>query len=193
MTTEHLIEKAAKAMVALAPGETWEDCDQNWYLRDARAAFAVFEEAHTPTNDEREALRRAIASVLWNAGNYPDRVQAALLGQSVAPLVMLVHDAVLAVGFRLPEVPNPSTDLHVDHHDDELTRERDHYGIDPESSAEYDARLGDGDREDPEPQGEPSDAQVQAALDVFYRAEPGTRVARMRAALRAAAEAGVPR
>lgn len=56
-----------------------------------------------PTDDEREAMRRAVASVLWNAGNYPETVQARLLGQSVAPLVAKVTDALHAAGFRRPE------------------------------------------------------------------------------------------
>lgn len=46
----------------------------------------------------------------------------------------------------------------------------------------------------PEPQGEPSDAQVQAALDAYFDPEKpnwrGELAGRMRAALRAAAEAG---
>jgi hypothetical protein len=49
----------------------------------------------------------------------------------------------LAAGLRRTEVPEPSAE-------DDL-------------NAEYDARLGDGDRDDPEPQGEPSDAQTERA------------------------------
>lgn len=108
MSREELIEKAAKAIAAFTAPEGWSA-----FRGEAEAALAVFEEAHAPTDDDWEVLRRAIASVLWNAGNYPDRVQAALLGQSVAPLVMLVHDAVLAAGFRRPVSPEPITEEQI--------------------------------------------------------------------------------
>ena len=45
MNREELIEEAAKAMVAASGDETWEDCDQAWYLAHARVAFAMFEKA----------------------------------------------------------------------------------------------------------------------------------------------------
>ena len=49
MKREELIEEAAKAMAERVPGQTWEDCDQAWYLAHARVAFAVFEKAQAPT------------------------------------------------------------------------------------------------------------------------------------------------
>lgn len=57
---EKLIEEAARAM---ANGEHitlgWHghsEDEQDWYRKDAAIALAVFEKAHIPTGDEREAL-----------------------------------------------------------------------------------------------------------------------------------------
>lgn len=84
-------------------------------------ALEAAEKAHTPTDDEREALANLV-----QLGFVTDWYEAA--------------DRVLAAGFRRSEGPRDHQD---DPHDDELTRERDHHGIDPE------------------PQGEPSDSQEQ--------------------------------
>lgn len=98
-----------------------------------------------------------------------------LLGPILYLPISVIRDNILAAGFRRPEVPEPSAE-------DDL-------------NAEYDARLGDGDRDDPEPQGEPSDAQVLAALDAFFQGQSSNlsefgavSVKGMRAALRAAGE-----
>lgn len=54
---EKLIEEAAKAIMEASHGEgEWEFrelIEEELYLRRARAALAVFEKAHTPTDDER--------------------------------------------------------------------------------------------------------------------------------------------
>lgn len=66
MTNEKLIEEAAKAIQALDfpdHGIGWDESTE-YYRESARAALAVFEKAHTPTDDEREALRVA-SPVTW--------------------------------------------------------------------------------------------------------------------------------
>lgn len=211
MTTEQLIEKTFEDEWYRLDGVT----EPERHRRALRAALAVFEEAHTPTNDERDGLRRAIASVLWNAGNYPDRVQAALLGQSVAPLVTLVHDAVLAAGFRR-SVSSESSDESVpcpecgeprpfgldfmclDCNGVRYVSENDWYahhgcGFEEEWKYQWEAREAiDKHRAScdwPEPQAEPSDAQVEAALQALGHSRSGVTPPNMRAALRAASEA----
>lgn len=44
----------------------------------------------------RETAARAAGAVLWNVSNYPERTQAAMLGQDTGPLRDKVTDAVLA-------------------------------------------------------------------------------------------------
>ena len=51
-------------------------------------------------NTKDHALTTAVQSVLWNASNYPRRVQPYILGESVAPLSGKVADAILAAGYR---------------------------------------------------------------------------------------------
>lgn len=65
MTNDKLIEEAAKALY-------FEDCgvaalgdDAEPFREMARAAFAVFEKAHAPTDDEREALARVSEWADW--------------------------------------------------------------------------------------------------------------------------------
>ena len=53
-----------------------------------------------PSADTREALRVAIGSVTSNASNFPEKVQARLLGQDMAPLTEKLVDAV--VGAVIP-------------------------------------------------------------------------------------------
>ena len=78
MTNERLIEEAAKAIADLqnfaAPG--------SFERRQARAALAVFEKAHTPTDDEREVLTeiRALAEshrIQGHDGFRPDHMEQA--------------------------------------------------------------------------------------------------------------------
>lgn len=49
-----------------------------------------------PVTIDREALRRAIQGVLWNASNFPAKVVPHMLGQDVGPLTKRVTDAVIA-------------------------------------------------------------------------------------------------
>lgn len=144
----------------------------------ARAGFVrgyivATEKAHTPTDDEREATETAIRlSLRFDLGWSPDeaRTLGAVLAEPVATRI---------TGFRRTEAPEPSAEPLRDHQDDELTRERDHHGIDPE------------------PKGEPSDAQVLAAVDAFMASQlesedgPSLVHKNMAAALRAAGVGGV--
>lgn len=50
-----------------------------------------------PKPNLRHVIESAVGSVLWNVSNYPERVQARLLGQDTVPLRDKVVDAVLAV------------------------------------------------------------------------------------------------
>ena len=62
-----------------------------------RAVQAALDAAKAePVTIERESLRSAILGVLWNASNYPEKVQARLLGQDMGPLTDRVTDAVIA-------------------------------------------------------------------------------------------------
>ena len=45
-------------------------------------------------------LDRAIGEVLFNVMNYPEAVQAGMLGQNTRPLTEKLIDAVLAAGYR---------------------------------------------------------------------------------------------
>ena len=93
---EQLIEKAAKAILDEAGVLPSERYDEMWELarRDARAALAVFEEANTPTDDEREAL----ADVL------DDCLQSLTDTRGICyPLA----DAALAAGFHRTEQGEP--------------------------------------------------------------------------------------
>lgn len=67
--------------------------ESTWCL-DARDWRVV--KAAEPRPDVAETVRAAVGSVLWNASNYPERVQARMLGQDTAPLRDKVTDAVLA-------------------------------------------------------------------------------------------------
>lgn len=54
----------------------------------------------TASDEDRAALESAVGSVLFNAMNFPERVQARLLGQDMKPLNEKLTDAILAAGFR---------------------------------------------------------------------------------------------
>jgi hypothetical protein len=51
-------------------------------------------------NSEHDALHSAIGGVLFNVMNFPEKVQARLLGQDMGPLREKLADAVLAAGYR---------------------------------------------------------------------------------------------
>lgn len=160
--------------------------------------FPEFEKAHTPTDDDREALAEVI-EVLDTHGQWP---------------VDRITDAILAAGFRRSE-PEPSVETEDEMHTRGATSfDCDRCGQDPEDCYCGDEPQGErfadhSERYVPkrpkEPQGEPSDAQVHAAavaLDpsawepgpnyqsqTFSRARDAS-LDRARAALRAAGEAG---
>lgn len=55
MTSEEVIEEAAKIIYQNHSERNWGEADYSeriWALGTARAAFAVFEKAHAPTDDE---------------------------------------------------------------------------------------------------------------------------------------------
>ncbi|QOC59431.1 hypothetical protein SEA_LIFES_108 [Microbacterium phage Lifes] len=181
MTNERLIEEAAKA-VEKVPYHAWHDVTRAGAREIARATLAVFEKAHTPTDDEREAEVKSYSG--WDAdevARYP-RVAADVIEQLRTRLLD---------EFRRAEVPEQSAECPK-------------CGVrvaDQTPSTFYthhDETCG-GALE--EPQGEPSDAQVTAALHALYAVQhphsaPGGLsdygdevVSAMRAALRAAQEA----
>lgn len=92
MTNRKMIEEAAQAILGV------EGCLGTARAQQfALAALAVFEKAHTPTDDEREALN----TLYWT---HPDGHTTGLTPDAI--------EAVLAAGFRRSEVPEPSTDTH---------------------------------------------------------------------------------
>ena len=107
MTAEHLIEEAAKAMfyANMPPTMNRDQWDALWpegdtrtaYTALSRAAWAVFEEARTPTKDEREALAKLIEDI--DSGW--------LMGEARNPYPSeMAHELIrLGVGFRRSEVP----------------------------------------------------------------------------------------
>ncbi len=146
-------------------------------LRRARADLAVFEATHTPTDDER-AIFEAIADRLGEhsqAQNY----EIADSGEYETKLRGPIDVEVLAerlvptvAGFRRSSVQEPSA-----------------------TDEEYDARLGDGDRDDPEPQGEPSEEETKAleAVRRWTRSSgPGVRVLRVLLSMAERAVQGEP-
>ena len=67
MTDDRLIEEAAKAIYETGVSSNFEDAaewEREIALEEARAALAVFEKAHAPTDDEREALLSALDRLL---------------------------------------------------------------------------------------------------------------------------------
>lgn len=57
--------------------------------------------------EDREALDIAVMTVLTNVMNFPEKVQARLLGQDMRPLGSRVIDAVLDAGFHSTPAPTP--------------------------------------------------------------------------------------
>lgn len=141
-------------------------------------------EAHTPTDDEREALR--IAGLDARQAAYRHERENWWFDHETAPDVATNAwfrgwDAAVAAGFRRSEVPEPSAEPTCEH------------GSPLSALCDYAARYASGETDDAEPkhaaQGEPSDAQVLAAMEAYaeYRESDGPGDA-MRAALRAAGE-----
>lgn len=126
---------------------------------------ALIEQAHTPTDDEREILTR----IIHDETGEPEEESG------------FVADAILAAGFRRPVQGEPCGVL---------------------STPEHNAWV-QGWNAAVEAQGEPSDAQVLAALNAYYEPDryPGQTLSdwsegstrAMRAALRAAFQEGESR
>lgn len=87
-SNEGLIQEAAKAMYEIHRDEGWTYADL------AAAAFAVFEQAHTPTGDEREAPEYRLAYVV------EDAVPTSEFPSWRFRYSRRIADAVLAAGFR---------------------------------------------------------------------------------------------
>lgn len=106
---EALIKKAAQAIRLAYAKEMYTGMG---FESAAEAAFAVFEEAHTPTDDEREALARLFdghwmtlhgkCACGWVHPQYGSR--------SLDPIYVRQHlaDAVLDAGFRRPVQAEPT-------------------------------------------------------------------------------------
>lgn len=178
---EELIEKAAKAIIDVQyPSIGWRTLSEDareFRRKQARAALAVFEEQQKPTEDEREALARLFdghwmtplgkCACGWVHPQYGSR--------HLDPLYVRQHlaDAVAAAGFRRPVSPEPSAD--EDEIDPEICKGCDEY--DPHALCMVAA---------PEPQAEPTDAQVRAAAESLAHSAGYVPEPMVRAALRAA-------
>ncbi|QEA30407.1 hypothetical protein FGL91_18750 [Microbacterium sp. CBA3102] len=174
---EKLIWEAAKAMHGddIDKGRAGDDYTSmnletlDWYRDNARAALAVFEKAHTPTDDEREAWRDEAIR------RYPHAEVAKYMRQALQNA--FIEGAKFATGFRRTEVPEPSTEpdaLCGDwpapcNCDDPVT----HDGSVPASIVQSE-------------RAEPSDAQVQAACRAWSANAHLRAGEAMRAALSAA-------
>lgn len=104
MTHEEMIEEARKAVHAAIPGsgpyDSWLPARSlgSDFLGDiAKAAFAVFEKAQAPTDDEREEIVRVI-------GGHVDLPVSSRL---------VIARSILAAGFRRPTQTEP-TDAQVE-------------------------------------------------------------------------------
>ncbi|WP_312672853.1 hypothetical protein [Microbacterium sp.] len=157
-------------MGALGPEEFTD------YVRGlAVTAAKVLEEAHTPTDDEREALEQAVLDGL-NAHHAQSTMDPTLIEERVS-------DSVWAAGFRRSEVPEPSaTGLRQMQYDDgswSRTLEGEPVsGENDEARADvFEAHMSSNAQAVRElMQGEPSDAQVEHmrralnAADIDYSA-----------------------
>lgn len=97
---EKLIEEAAEAMLDAAREllgvETIGERPREMTREYARRAFAVFEKAHTPTDDKREALLRDLYSLRgWSGGDVVRRIE--IIDRAMAAL-------------RRTEVPEPGAE-----------------------------------------------------------------------------------
>lgn len=215
MDKEKLIEEAAQAiwMVRYGTRVGWTEAPEDWRTRiapqtedeiqrEAEAALAVFEKAHTPTDNEQEALARTI--YLWDVAESVSSTAWEDLLDTQRDVWLEGADFVIAAGFRRSEVPEPSAEgpafiAIMPSSPETSKRWYSMYcrecGVE-EMMAETadDPRLierRDAHNRVIHPQGEPSDADLDAAraeiaARMNYKVEP-TRDA-MRAALRAANE-----
>lgn len=177
MTDEKLIEDAKRVM-AEADGQDVKRMDAHtlefMYGGQARAALAVFEKAHTPTDDEREVHRRVID--LWFANWRSIGKVSPALEVAIDSLEGMVSDA-LDAGSQRSEVPEPSAgekiewpdhwttnekirDLHARWHDQagNLIEVCGWEGCEFWEAAKFTLRMADVRVIGREPQDEPSDA-----------------------------------
>lgn len=136
-------------------------------------ALEAAEKAHTPTDGERGAL----ATAVLEASVWPEKVMRAPSGSEFAFVDRLLASGVW--GFRHTEVPEPTAE-------DQGPAANCAYCVGAGGYEDHDGTWVECSCQRPEPQGEPSDAQVDAARRAWmaaYRREPRER---MRAALRAA-------
>lgn len=73
-----------------------EGVREDWYAEEVPAIMAALATQPTPAPVDADAVERAVGGVLFNAMNFPPRVQALMLAQDVGPLRRKVVDAVLA-------------------------------------------------------------------------------------------------
>lgn len=136
-----LIDENTRIVLEYVAGRRSGMCTQT-EIRDAARqvldALAVFEKAHTPTDDEREALTYLITAFRFR--------ERGLRGTAMEPDLAVsrpLAEFLLAEGFRRTEIPEPSADWDRVH-----DRPADIY-TPPEDRIVR-----------PEPQGEPSDAHL---------------------------------
>jgi len=188
---KQLIEETAKAIMEASHGEgEWEfrePLEEELYLRRARAALAVFEKAHTPTDDEREALAQWLHMRFAWPNSPSERTPWLDLPKHLKEGWRdLAGDA--PTGFRRSEVPEPT----VEEWNARIESERNKAfmkGYTPQHDDEHGAqhllawaidyaRRGKAEAssglirsaiyvlarlaEEPEPQGEPSEHEVYA-------------------------------
>lgn len=104
---EVLIKKAAKALYRANWGDEFTfDEDREYWVNQARAAFAVFEAAQKPTGDEREALIMALVHTVEYVGT--DMLPAAEGWSWYDALAKYAPERLN--GFRRPASPAPSAD-----------------------------------------------------------------------------------
>lgn len=119
---EKLIEEAAKAIYALDPDRQAWDGDAYGFLEpgaergrkraiaQAGAALAVFEKAHTPTDDERRDLIGAASAAFEARGGAPDWEEDAIARDLIIRWHLRGFEDGEKFG-RRSEVPEPSADL----------------------------------------------------------------------------------
>lgn len=164
---EKLIEAAAKAIMDESHGEgSWElrePMEDTLYRRRAAAALAVFEKALTPTDDEREDM----IAFLLRDHNFEE-----------SPWGRTYTDAEIANALRRSEVPEPSADRGWSHPDamysPEVFMEIQGLLNEAQGSPMHALRLAVS-RQMSEPQGEPSDAQVD---DAWWKAQAAGQLPR---------------
>lgn len=208
------LEKSIDNVEDLPDDLAWTNAE---VLEMLREAVGLFEKAHTPTGDEREALARTI--YLWDVAESVSSTTWEDLLDTQRDVWLEGADFVFGAGFRRTEVPEPSAET-VLHLTDSLKMLREslcavQLGAAGSERMTHADRIGriiaEIDRQRPlgsngkhgslhtptcgcsgsGPQGEPSDAYLRAGALSMYRASPLLSMAgattMFRDALRAAA------